>query len=118
MSIFLEYIILLKQPIGGKGMKKTSNKAVAVKIEKLPADWESLSLEAKYDLVNNKLYKLADIACDWSINIKLQSGGDGKNYSSYIEWTNYSCVFDSEEASYKHCQFVRKNPISLGNFSN
>lgn len=90
-------------------MKKT-----VVKIDKLPAGWKDLSLEKKYDLVNAKLHKLADIDCDWSIAIKLQSGGNGKNYSSYIEWTNQGCVWNEDDASYKLCQFVRKNPVHPG----
>ena len=36
-------------------MKKT-----VVKVDKLPTTWKKLSLEAKYDLVNAKLHKLAD----------------------------------------------------------
>ena len=90
-------------------MKKT-----VVKVDKLPTTWKNLSLEAKYDLVNAKLHKLADIDSDWSIDIKLQSGGNGKNYSSYIEWTDHGCVWNEDDASYKPCQFVRKNPVHPG----
>lgn len=90
-------------------MKKT-----VVKVDKLPTKWKNLSLEAKYDLVNAKLHKLADIDSDWNIDIKLQSCDDGKEYCSYIEWTDYGCVWNEDAASYKHCQFVRKNPVYLG----
>jgi hypothetical protein len=98
-------------------MNKPSKKVPSNKIETLPANWSELPLEAKYDFVNKKLHKLADIDCDWAIDIKLQSGGNGKNYSSYIEWTDSGCVLDSDYSSYKHCQFVRTKPILLEDFS-
>ncbi len=66
-------------------------------------------MEEKYNLVNEKLHKLADIDCDWDVDIKLQSGGSGNGCCSCIEWTDWSSVLDEEDASFKPCKFVRKN---------
>ena len=71
-------------------------------------------MEEKYNLVNEKLHKLADIDCDWDVDIKLQSGGSGNGYCSCIEWTDWSSVLDEEDASFKPCKFVRKKPVAFG----
>ena len=86
---------------------------MAEKVEKLPENWNTLSLEEKYKLVNEKLHKLVDIDCDWDVDIKLQSfRGDG--FYSYIEWSDAGCVLDDDDARYKPCQFVRKEPVEFG----
>ena len=82
--------------------------------ERLPANWNTLSLEEKYDLVNEKLHKLADIDCDWCIDIKLESRGSGHGCDSYIEWTDSGCVLDDADARYRPCQFARKEPVEFG----
>ena len=79
------------------------------KAEKLPENWNTLPLEEKYDLVNEKLHKLADIDCDWDIDIILRRG-----CISYIQWTNAGCVLNERYASWKPCQFVRKKPVAAG----
>ena len=86
---------------------------MAEKVEKLPENWDTLSLEGKYKLVNEKLHKLADIDSDWDIDIKLQAfRGDG--FYSYIEWTDAGCVWDDDDARFRPCQFVRKEPVEFG----
>ena len=94
--------------------EKAKKKTAAAKVEKLPENWNTLSMEEKYNLVNEKLHKLADIDCDWDVDIKLQSGGSGNGCCSYIEWTDWSCVLDEEDASFKPCKFVRKKPVTFG----
>lgn len=89
--------------------EKAKKKTAAAKVEKLPGNWNTLSMEEKYNLVNEKLHKLADIDCDWDVDIKLQSGGSGNGCCSCIEWTDWSSVLDEEDASFKPCKFVRKN---------
>ena len=71
-------------------------------------------MEEKYNLVNEKLHKLADIDCDWDVDIKLQSGGSGNGCCSCIEWTDWSSVLDEEDTSFKPCKFVRKKPVTFG----
>ena len=52
--------------------EKAKDTTAVVKVEKLPENWGTLSLEGKYNLVNEKLHKLAGIDNDWDIDIKLQ----------------------------------------------
>ena len=94
--------------------EKAKKETKKVKVEKLPENWKNLSLEKKYRLVNEKLHKLADIDCDWDIDIKLQAFKDAGFYYSYIEWTDAGCVWDSDSAEYKPCQFARKKPVAQG----
>lgn len=78
---------------------------------KLPEDWQELSLEEKYDIVNEKLDELADIDCDYLVTIRLNSYRSGGRYS-YIEWSGESGWDDEDE--FRPCQFVRKKPAELG----
>ncbi|MBO4698829.1 hypothetical protein J5690_04365 [bacterium] len=96
-----------------KMAEKAKDTTAVVKVEKLPENWDSLSLEEKYRLVNKKLHKLADIDNDWDIDIKLQTFRDDGFYS-YIEWTDASCVLDDDDARFRPCQFVRKEPVEFG----
>ena len=54
-----------------KMAEKAKDTTAVVKVKKLPENWDSLSLEEKYRLVNKKLHKLADIDNDWDIDTQM-----------------------------------------------
>ena len=91
-------------------------------MEKFPEDWNTPSLKKKYDLVNEKLKKLADIDCwsgedDGDIPNIIDSRVEGKKWTGCLEKTfirlellklGYEICWECMEYREDHRKFFKK----------
>ena len=77
--------IMKDDQMAGKTKKSSSEFAV----EKLPENWETLSIEQKYNIVNGKLHRLAHVDCDFAF--------DAVN-DKFFRWKKECCDKDEERS--------------------